>query len=416
MQYLLAVSPAIIYTTQASGDFACTFVSQNLRAIMGYSPEEMTTDPKCWPGHLHPEDAPRVFEEMRPLIERGGGTVEYRFRHRDGHYIWIQDTFRVVNDEDGRPLELVGAWADITERKSIETELSGTRQRLQYLLSVSPAIIYTTKASGDFGCTFVSENLRAIMGYSPQEMTTDPKCWPDHLHPDDAARVLRGMRAADRARRRHASSTASATATGITSGSRTASRWSTTKTAIRSSWSAPGPTSPKASSAEQAALDANIRAARHQALSDAADRKLDRRHHRHRQGRQGGAVQRGRRDAAGLPRRRGHRPRRARSSTAARSTREDVAARDAQARRHRRRLRRACCKTKDGTSIPVLISASVLFGERGEEIGHGRLRHRPADAQARGGRAPQGARRTGKARGRAHHRAESGARAAAAIS
>ena len=193
VQYLLAVSPAIIYTTQASGDFTCTFVSQNLRAIMGYAPDEMTTDPKCWPGHLHPEDAPRVFEEMRPLIERGGGTVEYRFRHRSGHYIWIQDTFRVVNDEAGRPLELVGAWADISERKSIETELSETRQRLQYLLSVSPAIIYTTKASGDFGCTFVSENLRAIMGYSPEEMTTDPKCWPDHLHPEDTVRVFEGM-------------------------------------------------------------------------------------------------------------------------------------------------------------------------------------------------------------------------------
>ena len=103
LQHLLAVSPAIIYTTKASGDFTCTFVSENLRAIMGYSPEEMTTDPKCWPGRLHPEDAPRVFEEMRPLIEHGGGTVDYRFRHRDGHYIWIQDTFRVVNDEAGRP-------------------------------------------------------------------------------------------------------------------------------------------------------------------------------------------------------------------------------------------------------------------------------------------------------------------------
>ena len=68
---------------------------------------------------------------------------------------------------------------------------STERQRLQYLLSVSPAIIYTTKASGDFGCTFVSENLRAIMGYSPQEMTTDPKCWPEHLHPEDAAASLR---------------------------------------------------------------------------------------------------------------------------------------------------------------------------------------------------------------------------------
>ena len=46
-----------------------------------------------------------------------------------------------------------------TERKAIATELKGTRQRLQYLLAVSPAIIYTTKASGDYACTFVSENL-----------------------------------------------------------------------------------------------------------------------------------------------------------------------------------------------------------------------------------------------------------------
>ena len=189
-QDLLSASPAIIYTTKASDDFGCTFISENLRAIMGYSPEEMTTDPKTWPEHLHPEDAPRVFDEMAPLMQRGGGTLEYRFQHRDGHYIWIQDTFRVVKDDTGQPIELVGAWADITERKRIETELQGMRQRLQYLLAVSPAIIYTNKAFGDYACTYVSENLRDIMGYTPEEMTTDARCWADHLHPEDAPKVF----------------------------------------------------------------------------------------------------------------------------------------------------------------------------------------------------------------------------------
>ena len=28
------------------------------------------------------------------------------------------------------------------------------------------------------------------MGYSPEDMTTDPKCWPERLHPEDAGRVL----------------------------------------------------------------------------------------------------------------------------------------------------------------------------------------------------------------------------------
>src|SRR5262245_8442971 len=189
-EHLLAVSAAIIYANKASGDFPCTFVSENLKAIMGFSPSEMIGDKRCWSDHLHPEDAPRVFEEMRPLIGAGGGTVEYRFQHRDGHYIWIQDTFKVVKDDSGAPAELVGAWADITDRKNIETELSDTRRRLQYLLTVSPAIVYTTQASGNFSCTFVSENLRAIMGYSPEEMTTDPKSWPDHLHAEDAPRVF----------------------------------------------------------------------------------------------------------------------------------------------------------------------------------------------------------------------------------
>jgi PAS domain S-box-containing protein len=187
MQSLLAVSPAIIHTTQASSEgYRCTFVSENLRAIMGYSPDEMTTDPKCWPERLHREDAARVISELGPLIEKGGGTVDYRFRHRDGHYIWIQDTFKVIQSDGERPLELIGAWADITEVRS-------ARHRLQYLLAASPAIIYTTRASGPYGCTFISENLQAIMGYAPEEMTTDPKCWPERLHPDDASTVFHDL-------------------------------------------------------------------------------------------------------------------------------------------------------------------------------------------------------------------------------
>src|SRR4029078_8040461 len=168
------------YTNSGDG-YACTFVSENLQAIMGYSPEEMTTDPKCWPERLHEDDAARVIAELPPLIEQGGGTVSYRFRHRDGHYIWIQDNFNVIGRDESSPGELIGAWADITE-------LKGARQRLQYLLAASPAIIYTTRVSCGYACTFISENLQAIMGYAPEEMTTDPKCWPERLHSEDAPR------------------------------------------------------------------------------------------------------------------------------------------------------------------------------------------------------------------------------------
>ncbi|HZY31914.1 MAG TPA: PAS domain S-box protein [Candidatus Methylomirabilis sp.] len=193
LQYLLTVTPGIIYTTQASGDFACTFVSQNVDPIMGFSPWEMLEDPKFWSKRLHPEDAKRVFDEMFPLIERGGGTVEYRFRHRRGHYVWIQDTFTVMRDAEGKPVEIVGSWADITDRKRAEQALGermAVMEDLKTLVAASPSVIYTNKASGDFACTFVSDNLEPIMGYAPWEMRDDLKFWVKRLHPEDASRVF----------------------------------------------------------------------------------------------------------------------------------------------------------------------------------------------------------------------------------
>ena len=193
IQYLLTVTPGIVYTTKASGDYACTFVSENVDPIMGFSPWEMLEDPKFWSSRLHPEDAKRVLDEIDPLIKQGGGSVEYRFRHRDGHYIWIQDTFKVMHDEAGRPSELVGSWADISYHKQAQQALGdrmAVMKDLQALVGASPSVIYTTQTSGDFACRFVSDNLKSIMAYAPWEMVDDPTFWVKHLHPEDAPRVL----------------------------------------------------------------------------------------------------------------------------------------------------------------------------------------------------------------------------------
>ena len=196
LQYLLTVTPGIMYTNAASGNFACTFVSQNVETIMGFSGWEMIEDPEFWLKRLHPNDVKTLFDRMAPLIEAGGGAIEYRFRHRDGHYVWIQDTFKVVPDEAGKPYELVGSWADITDRKQVEQAL-GERMALmndlQNLVAASPAVIYTTKATDDFSCTFVSENLVATMGYAPWEMRDDPKFWSKRVHPDDASAIFASM-------------------------------------------------------------------------------------------------------------------------------------------------------------------------------------------------------------------------------
>ena len=114
-----------------SGDYACTFVSENLNSIMGYAPWEMRDDKKFWVKRLHPEDANRLFAELDRLVGVGHGAIEYRFRHREGHYIWIQDTFTVSQDKDGKPKEIVGSWADVSDRKRVEAELKKLAEQVE---------------------------------------------------------------------------------------------------------------------------------------------------------------------------------------------------------------------------------------------------------------------------------------------
>ena len=123
LQYLLDNTPAIIYSSVASGDFKMTFVSNNVVNVLGYRPEEMTSDPNFWFDHLHPDDAPDIFSSLAQLFVDGERTYEYRFRVADGEYLWVHDKLRLIRDENGAPLEVIGSMTDITARVQMELAL-----------------------------------------------------------------------------------------------------------------------------------------------------------------------------------------------------------------------------------------------------------------------------------------------------
>ena len=123
---LLNSSPAVIYATATitGSKRVCTFVSETLKAITGHSPQDMLNNPWFWLMHVHPDDVTRVIGEIDKYIEHGGGTVEYRFRHKDDQYRWIRDSFLVLHDADGQPIEVIGSWSDITDVRRTEEQLA----------------------------------------------------------------------------------------------------------------------------------------------------------------------------------------------------------------------------------------------------------------------------------------------------
>lgn len=110
---LVQASPAVLYSCKVSEDYGTIAVTENVRRVLGYSPEDFILDPSLWAVRVHPEDSPRVFEEMPRLFRDGQQVIEYRFRRADGRYIWLRDLMKLDRDANGRPVRILGCWIEI---------------------------------------------------------------------------------------------------------------------------------------------------------------------------------------------------------------------------------------------------------------------------------------------------------------
>ncbi|UCD28226.1 MAG: PAS domain-containing protein, partial [Planctomycetota bacterium] len=131
VEHLLSSVPAAIYTAKSSYDYGATFITENVKQITGYQPQAFLNRSGFWINHVHPEDRQRIMNELAILFEKGLHTYEYRFLHQDGSYMWMRDEMRLIKDDDGNPLEIIGYWIDITERKQAAEILQQAHDELE---------------------------------------------------------------------------------------------------------------------------------------------------------------------------------------------------------------------------------------------------------------------------------------------
>jgi PAS domain S-box-containing protein len=123
LQHVVASSPAVLYTLAVEGkDLRITWISANVRELLGYAVADVF-QPTWWNERVHPEDWQRTLAEVRAdLFAHGRLAHEYRFRHRDGQYRWLRSEMRLLRDPAGNPVEVIGSWSDVTERKHLEDQ------------------------------------------------------------------------------------------------------------------------------------------------------------------------------------------------------------------------------------------------------------------------------------------------------
>jgi PAS domain S-box-containing protein len=119
-ELVVASSDQIVYDYNlATGEILW---SGSITQVLGYDRSDMLGGIKQWSSLIHPEDsdtANAILEEKertRQLYD-----VEYRFRHKDGHYLWFHD--RGLFHQDGSNVRMLGMMRDITAQKLAQNEL-----------------------------------------------------------------------------------------------------------------------------------------------------------------------------------------------------------------------------------------------------------------------------------------------------
>ena len=142
-QHVLSCSPATIYLLRIEDKpFPAEWVSEGVTRLTGYEQSEALCE-GWWVGRLHPDDRERVLACLPRLVTDNKLVLEYRLEHKYGGYLWVHDESRLLRDDSGKPVEIIGSWIDVTERREAEGALRDSEERFRTLVGSMDDIVFT---------------------------------------------------------------------------------------------------------------------------------------------------------------------------------------------------------------------------------------------------------------------------------
>jgi PAS domain S-box-containing protein len=185
--------PQIVFEIDRKGNL--TFLNRAGFALIGYTRDELRGGLNVFQ-MFAVEDHDRARKGIQGILsgETIGGREFVALRKDGSTFPVMVHTSAIV--QEGKVVGLRGIAVDITNPKRMEEQLRTSRERLDFLVTSNPAVIFSGKPHSDltdFDMTYLSRNLASMLGYEPQEFIDDPKFWDRHVHPEDRHRVLASL-------------------------------------------------------------------------------------------------------------------------------------------------------------------------------------------------------------------------------
>ncbi|MEO8608620.1 MAG: PAS domain S-box protein [Chloroflexota bacterium] len=167
LRYRLLAENATDFICRHSLEGAFLFASPAGHSLLGYEPDELLGQSPY--DFIHPDDIATVrASHEHVLATTQTDLVVYRFRRKDGSYIWFESTSKVIRDpQTGTPWEIVTVSRDISRRKQIEVGLQESEERFRAASEASMDAFYLFRSERDESATitdfiFISVNARAL--------------------------------------------------------------------------------------------------------------------------------------------------------------------------------------------------------------------------------------------------------------
>lgn len=132
---LVANMPGVAYRCVVEPDRAMLFLSHQINEICGYSAGELINhDGVSFQQLIHPDDYQRVMDSIDDAVNaHRDWQIEYRLKHQGGHWRWVKDRGRTVQQKDSGSLLAEGFIVDITREHEAERRLKDKHRALEVL-------------------------------------------------------------------------------------------------------------------------------------------------------------------------------------------------------------------------------------------------------------------------------------------
>jgi PAS domain S-box-containing protein len=137
---------------------------------------------------LHPSSL-NSFRQQQQAAQQGESTSRFVGKFQGGNGATRKLELGIQAIPMGQKMASLLTFHEASGKQPAKHAIDSMQEPLDYLLTQSPAMLYSASPFSPYGVTYISQNVEVITGYKPSEFTHNPAFWVEHIHPDDLAYV-----------------------------------------------------------------------------------------------------------------------------------------------------------------------------------------------------------------------------------